>query len=108
MLLSFYVPNYIFVFLHAHFSYCFRKSAICILLDFSHNSSLTSFIRKNFSKKLNIRVSECIRLTLIPSLRSSFSFSVPRARKSHNVCKCLSLSDCISSVVLHFPIPSTS
>ena len=77
--------------------------------DFSHNSALFDFIRKSFSKKkLNNGVSECIRLTSIPSLRSSFSFSVLRARKSRNVCKCLSLSDFISSVVLRFPIPSTS
>ena len=57
---------------------------------------------------MNNGVSECIRLTSIPSLRSSFSFSVPRARKPHNFCKCLSLSDFISSAVLRFPIPSTS
>ena len=83
-----------FVFLHAHFAYVFAffsLAAICILLDFSHNSALFNFIRKSFSKKLNIGVSESIRLTSIPSLRSSFSFSVLRARKSHNVCKCLSL-----------------
>ena len=57
---------------------------------------------------MDIGVSECIRLTSIPLLRSSFSFSVLRARKSHNVCKFLSLSNCISSAVLRFSIPSTS
>ena len=76
----------------------FSPTAIFILLDFSHISSLFDFIG----------VSECIRLTSIPSLRTSFGFSVLRARKSHNVCKRLSLSDCISSVVRRFPIPSTS
>ena len=110
--LSFYVPNYIFVFLHAHFSYCFR-------ILFTHGDlysvrffriillCLISFVKVS-QEKGNIGVSECIRLTSIPSLRSSFSFPVLHARKSHNVCKCLSLSDCISSAVLRFPIPSTS
>ena len=96
--------THIFLIVFAYFS----PTAICILLDFSHISSLFDFICKSFSKKLNIGVSECIRLTSIPSLRTSFSFSVLRARKSHNVCKRLSLSDCISSVVRRFPIPSTS
>ena len=107
-----FVSNYIFVFLHAHFSYCFR-------LLFTHGDlysvrffriillCLISFVKVS-QEKGNIGVSECIRLTSIPSLRSSFSFPVLHARKSHNVCKCLSLSDCISSVVLRFPIPSTS
>ena len=60
-----------FVFLHAHFAYVFAffsLAAICILLDFSHNSALFNFIRKSFSKKLNIGVSESIRLTSISSL----------------------------------------
>ena len=81
----------------------FSPTAIFILLDFSHISSLFDFIRKSFSKNFLI-----IRLTSIPSLRTSFSFSVLRARKSHNVCKRLSLSDCISSVVWRFPILSAS
>ena len=69
---------------------------------FSHNSALFNFIRKSFSKKSDIGVSECVRLTSISSLQESFSFSVLRARKSHNVCKCLSLSECISSFVCVF------
>ena len=50
-----------FVFLHAHFAHVFAffsLAAIYILLDFSHNSALFNFIRKSFSKKLNIGVSE--------------------------------------------------
>ena len=98
--------------LHEHFSYCFR-------ILFTHGDlysvrffriillCLISFVKAS-QKKLNIGVSECIRITSIHSLRSSFSFSVLHARKSHNVCKCLSLSDCISSVALRFPMASTS
>ena len=76
-----FVSNYIFVFLHAHFSYCFR-------LLFTHGDLYS--VRFFRIILLNIGVSDCIRLTSILSLRSSFSCSVLRARKSRNVCKCLS------------------
>ena len=83
------------------FSHSFQSRRFVFSSIFRINSAF-NLIHKSFLKKLNIGVSECIRLTSIPSLQSSFSFPVLHAHKSHNVCKCLSLSNCNSSVVLHF------
>ena len=101
-----------FVFLLARFSYYFR-------IQFTHGDLysvrffriillyLISFVK--VSQKNTEHWSVRVHQVNIDSFAAIiFSLSVLRARKSRNVCKCLSFCDCISSVVLRFHIPSTS